>query len=621
MTIQELKSVFGKYGIKFKRNVPDDYFIENRDIKSGNIVQKFINGKNLSNIVNGFDVINDEICYIYSKADKIEIIADDIFPSCGGKMEIVVFAVYSIHVVDSSGNDTIYEDNKSGQINAIVSIDNNEFQYVKPNIVNQQGNFTDSDKVFNIFASYHYKGTKFTASKSVIQPVNTISSWMLESEPTTSIELILSTSVINNDGGMITALVKRYFSRIYCRIDSCGNKVAEKSETGHVEDIRNQCVISSPNKDCTIRDNRIYIPKQDITAPKRTIVVTAKYNEFEASSLIIQKIGGEITYTYNLSFEDGTKAKFIDLETSLEKSITVPLIAKKNICLNGKEVKSEFNNELLISSDSNWLTASLNGMVLSVFATKANKDKENDREGIITIVDNDNEIKLIVSQSSLDVVEEKIYCDFYGGKKYASEELDDANIYFKTYKVLRYEDGTLDSVEFKDDIPYDISFNASDGNYIRVIDVERIGDKYIIKFLNNTRDSANDIGVDIKLLFEDESIVSRSGYFVVKGTKHMNIPLKVIFSSKEIQEDLWTMKGGYLMVDSKTKIDLNPCWLSPEMEDTFDIAYEGSIDLPKGVHIFETFDVFLGKSSNEIKLKEKLNINEETKNILLTLTA
>ena len=67
MTIQEFKNVFGYLNPKFKKVVPSDYIITNEDIISGNLVQKYISSDSLTNIVNGFTVIDNEICYIYPK--------------------------------------------------------------------------------------------------------------------------------------------------------------------------------------------------------------------------------------------------------------------------------------------------------------------------------------------------------------------------------------------------------------------------------------------------------------------------------------------------------------------------------------------------------------------------
>ena len=746
MTIQEFKNVFGYLNPKFKKVVPSDYIITNEDIISGNLVQKYISSNSLTNIVNGFTVIDNEICYIYPKLNRIEILSDDIFPPCGGRIEILVYAIYDLHKVDSNGNDTIYKADNNSKVNAIVTIDNNAFEYIKPELIKEQPNNTDENIEVNVSATYYYKAVKYTCTKNIIQTINSISSWLLEGETTTGIKLTITPNEIGNDGGIATAKVEREFSRTYYLKDSCGNKVGGKNEPGHIEDITKKCIITSSNKKAfAVNGNIIKVAKQDVEASKRSSVITARFFGFESTATIEQAEGGKISHTYELSFDDGTQNKFVDLETSLKKNIVVPIISKEYKYIDGALDKVYNTKALNVVSESKWINAAVgeneDGVILSVYAIEANPDKENDREATITITNyNDSSvyIKLIISQSSLDVVNEKFFCNFYGGGSYTSEELDSADIYFKLFKSDEYEDGSINTYEYDELMPFIPSYASTNDDLLALAGINFINNKYVVDFLNLSKHSASDIDAKIKLLFNDKQIVCETGSITVKGniimdydyelcfdnhnkfenikwdntkeTKTINInslkhimkngvlvesehipfkvsfydengkerfddsfsikidgstlsifpykvskttsktyiitqintglsislkldylvndkktsiPLKVILYSKSIGYDLWTGEGGYLLVDGKDKIMLNPCWLSPNMVDNFDVAYNGNIDLSEGLHTFEAFNVLCldnkAETHKEIKFKEEIIVNKATKNILLTM--
>ena len=749
MTIREFKNVFGNLNIKFKKIVPDDYVITNDDVIKGSLFQKFVYCNGITSIIDGFTILNDEICYNYAKLERIEIECDDIFPPCGGEIELIVNAIYSIHSINTSGEDTILEDNKKSKISTLINLDNDAFEYIKPNIVKDTPNYSDENVELNILATYYYKGVKYTCSKHVIQTINTVSSWLLESETTTSINLNLSKNVVDKTGGNVIANVERVFSRTYYKIDSCGNKVGGKNEPGHIEDITNKCMFTSSDKvNFPIRKNIISVKEQSIDAPQRSAVITANFFGFESTATLTQKQGGKIYYKYDLSFDDGKFNKFIDLETSLTTEINVPLISKKHKYIDDKYVSTYNTTNLSVECDSEWASASIleaaDSILLVVKATEPNRDKDNDREALFTIRNKDDEslvIKLVISQSSLNVVDESFECNFYGNGVYSSDELDKANLFYKVFKVLKYENGDLEHNHYDKPLgDFKIESTSTDDRYLNVDSIKYNYDKnvYVVKLNNKTKQSIKDVDIRFKMKFD--VCTSSVGHVTTKGNtiidydyelcfdkhnkfenliwnkvkgektiklhslKHVlvngiekeienlpfkigaydengkeffdecfsvkingdelaifpykvnksvsrtyiikqlesgleiklkldytsndtkfKVPLKVVLYSKSLDKDLYTGDGGYLLIDDKDKIGLNPCWLSPTMMDNYDIAFDGIIELTEGEHKFETFKVIciegVKKTHKEIKLKEFIKVDKATKSIILKMVS
>lgn len=740
MTIQELKDTFGHLGVKFKKSLPSDYIITNEDIISGNIVQKFIDGKRLSNIVNGFTIIDNQIHYVYVKPEKIEIVSDDYFPSCGGKLDLYVQAIYKTHIIDQSGNEKVDNGISSCKVNGLVNIDNNEFEYGKFELINEKPNNTDENKNINVSATYYYNGKKYVCNKTIVQEPNKVSDWEIESETTTDLKIILSNTFIYKSGGTITARVERQFSRLYRKTDLCGKTVAEKNEPGHIEDVTDKCIFSNENKEMSfLNKSFIKVKQQGINAPKRTDTITVKFSDFTAFSTIEQEEGAKMTRSYKLSFENETFNNTIELDTSLKKELEIPIISKVIEYIDNNLYKEYNTKELIINTDADWMkvvaSENKNGICLLVSVIKPNYSKSENREGKITIsnpLDRNAVITLIIYQPSLNVVSESFACKFYGSGIYTTKELDGVNVYFKVFKTDIYEDGSKNTYEYNDYVPFMPSYASTNDKLLCVTGIDYAEGKYIVELLNLTKNSTSDISIKIYLvsLLSDKQIICEPGNIIVKGntlttydyefyfdefnkfknlkwdnnketkyidikslkhtlkngvieeTEYMpfnisinnetdndyfddsfsvktngnsisicpnnvykstsktytitqldsklslslkldytinelikNIPLKVILYSKSLSHNLWTGGDGYLLVDGKSKVALNPCWLSPDMMDNFDVAYNGSIDLTEGLHTFEAFNM------KDIKFKEEIVVNQATNSILLTINA
>ena len=745
MTVKELKECFSEFNLKTKKPYPDDYVVTTNDIENGTVFQKFVDGNSVTKIISGLQIIDDKICYVYPVINKIEILTEDNFPPCGGEQEIYVYAKYGIQYKTELGNYSTYKEGLECTVNAIIKLDNDKFTYGKPYLVNETPNSGDTYISVNITASYYFNGVKLIGEKEVKQLPNTVSNWLIDSDATDGIEIKLSENEVSNKGGIVIAKVNRIYSRVYCKKDSCGNKVDERKDSGLTEDITNRVLITSSNRKAFIvNKNVITVLKQDVGAEERQSTITARYIDKTSSCVLKQHKGGNVTYTYEISFDDGTMNKFVDLETSLPTEKAIGIISKKYKYIDGEYDSVSISNDIQIESDSDWLEGSVitknDSLYVVARATTINLDKVNDREGMLTIINTnipDTKIKLVVAQSSLNVVKEEYYCDFYESGEYTYSDLNNKAFYFKPIKILVFEDGEREAVPFTDNFKVKSSYTSDNNRLLNLKSVEKKNDIYAVNFNNDAQDSVNDIKMTIKLSFYDltgkKVFDSETGNIVVEGTdivdyryelcfenhattmaaswsnsttpkyiklnsyvhkmvngksstkepvkckivylnskgleefddtfsikavgdellvfplktnkdvkktyyisqiggcdkiklnleytvkkETFDMPLRVVVYSDNVEGEIWTEKDGYLLIDKKNRIDLNPCWLSPKMKDKVDIAYEGVVAMTEGSHMFETFNVILlgndGKTRKDCNVYILTHIDKNTKN-------
>lgn len=747
MTIKEIKDIFK---LKPKVELPDDYIVTENDIEKGNIFQKFIFNDSVTKIVSGLKVVEGEICYLYPDVERIEIETDDSFPACGGEQEIIVYAYYVVMSKTQNKQNYIFIPEDKCQINALISLDNNLFSYKKPNIVNNTPNYSNENREVNIKATYYFNGDKFESYYHVIQHINSNSSWLIEKEPTDFISLSFSENNIPSNGGIVTAKVERMFSRIYCKKDSCGNIVEEKQESNLIEDITDKCLLTSSNKKSfSVNKNIITIAKQLPDAEKREAIITARYIDKTDSKALYQEEGGKTTYTYELSFENGNKSEFFDLQTSIPVEKEIPIISKQYKYVDDKYINVSNTDKLKIESDSEWVkgfvTKNNDDIFVSVKTLSTNIDKENDREAIIRITnidDADLSITLIVSQPALIIYNEEYHCSFHANGEYTSKDIDSKDFYFESYKLLIYENGDKERVNIEEPLQTKYQYYSTDDNLLNIRTIDFINGKYYVRFNNSSSFSAKDLQIAIKLLFylNDKLLFeSDKANIIVKGTdiidydyelcfeghnkyktitwnndneepelvnvnslkhklingkysgseeipytigiydengkeyfddsfsikiiqnkifvfpakkdknitntytitqketgfkinltlsyqtniKQYSLPLKVLVYNNNNGIDVWTGENGYLLIDGKQKIKLNPCWLSPTMKDNVDTAFNGIIELPEGTHTFETFNVisfgYEDKTHKECNIKEEIIVDDSTEEITLNI--
>lgn len=512
MTIRELKECFSEFNLKTKITVPDDKVITNQDIEEGKIFQKFVLNENVQRIVDGLEIFDNKIYYSYAAIDSIEIETDEQFPPCGGEQEIAVYAYYSIRMHSTDGEDKEMTAGRS-RINALIKLDNDLFTYEKPNLVNKQANNTDVINYVNVNASYYYKGKKYEDTKQVEQTINAVSSWLIESEPTQSIRLSFSENNVSNKGGIVFAKVERTFSRIYYMKDSCGNKVGGKCEPNLTEDITKKAFISSSNKKSfSTNKNVITVSKQEIGAPKRCATITARYLDKSISEELCQNEGGNVNYKRELTFLDGNKISFFDLETSLKTEKKLYIISKKYKYIDEELVNTSNTTNIKIESDESWVNGikgeDEKGVFISIISTEDNLDKENDREATLVITNIEEpelSIKLIVSQPSLEIVNEEYNCKFFNNGEYTSEEFDKEDFYFIVYKSLIFENGEKYTYKFNESLNVKYNLKTNDKEYLDVTGVVNDDGNYYLKFKDLTSYSLKNIYLTGKSSFYNDN--------------------------------------------------------------------------------------------------------------------
>ena len=526
MTVKELKNCFSRFNLKTKISVPDDREITNEDIEQGKIFQKFILGETLSKTVEGLYIVDNGICYCYVSLDRIEIETDEAFPPCGGEQDLSVYAYYSIRTHHTNGYDNTYISGGKSKVNGVVKLDNSAFTYEKPNLVKEKPNNTEKDIKVNINVSYRFKGVKYEASKSVIQAPNSVSDWMVDEEPTQSIFVTLSQNEVPNKGGIVFAKVERVFTRIYCKKDSCGNKVAGKSEPGLTEDITKKSFLTTSNKKAfSVKENVITVAKQDVGAQERETKITARYLEFSDTVTLKQRKGGVTTYKQELSFADGSKNKFVEIPSSLPTEMKVSLISNEIKYIDGVYDSTKLTRNIKIESDSEWVYGIQGeddkGINVIVKTTKPNLDKDNDREAELVItntVDASQTIKLIVSQPALEVYKENYYCEFISDGTYTIEELNNTDLYFHPYKIITYEDGEKERVDIEEDLMFRFESKSSDNSLLKVSSIDKKDGNYYLQFHNLAEYSNADIDIEVKLKFygEDKKFIFESDTAKIK---------------------------------------------------------------------------------------------------------
>lgn len=749
MTIQEIKNVFSEYAnLKVKGNLPDDYNVTEDDIINGRIFQKYIESDNVTKIVGGLCIMDNEISYMFPSIKYLEIESDDLFPPCGGYINLNTIAHYDICYVTYTGKKSIFTSGETCYINAIIKTNNKEFTYSNHQLKKDTPNNTDDNIAVKVEAAYYYKGEKFSVSKIITQHINQYSSWLVESEPTNYITITLDKDTASHNGDLVGYKIERYFSRIFFMKDSCGNKVGGKSEPNHVEDITKKAILSSTDR-ANFRPERtgVFVSKQKLGSPSRSATITARYLGFEASAKLTQEKGGTVVYKDELSFENGAKNKFIDAETSLPIAINIPIISKRSKYIDGEYISTYDNTDLKVVSDSSWASGSvktIGGEVfLSVDILEANTDKENSRETEILIIDKDNEnvlIKLIVSQPILALLYDKYVANFYGFGEYSSSEIDNNTFFFKTYREIKYENGDFTLVPVDEKFKTKVISKSSDKRLLSVSHIDKVNDKYVVRFNNFSKNSKEDIKVEMYVVFtkEDENITfsSETGTITAKkndiityayelcfdehkkyenvvwvnekGTKQINlksvkykvvnsfikettetpcdiwcvdengneifddnfsikqengqiiiapykanknivrnysitqkeskysvtlrleyianntkrsIPFKVIIKSNNVKKDIWTNKDGYVIINDDIKINISPCWLSPNMAEKSDVVYNGKIILDNGKYSLKTSGLLLysSDSTKNISITKEFEVNDNTKEITIEL--
>ena len=749
MTINEILVAFRQFSPRLKTDgVDKNTQVSESDIVSGKYFQQFRdNEKNFSLIVRGFTWIDGKVAYAQPVADSVELKSDGEIPPCGGGSKLYIEAKYSLVGTFADLSSVVIRKASFEAHVGKINIDgDNSFAYDKSYLMCQSSNDTGRERKATVRTTYYLNGKPYECSLNVVQKPNVIGPWKTVSDETDNIRLVLDHERLGKEGGKSSVSVLRNFKRTIARHDLCGNPIESKTDEGLSEDITKKCLITISNKKSfSLLNGYVVADKQELEAKERACMVTARYKDFTCSATITQEEGSKVETEYVLLTWDGKKTAFVDLNTAAKgASCTVELQYREILKVEG-ECRVSIGKptaELKVSSDAPWLSASIKGnSVVEITALEANSDRENDREGEITVetCDGKNMVRIIVSQKAASAVsdEYKVTCEKY--EPFKSGEIGD--ISFSVTQITTYDDGSSDvSNDFiggdtKVIVAYDTTdpkliikgMIYRDGRYypsivddtkscISEVELSIIpyvvssddkvlaqGETIIVKTLPNeiisyqyelcfeghnkykevTFNDKNPIAIPVnsvmhtlsngviksttfmpyKVICVDEnrkpihddmfsnsygnvsvSIESRpkvdtpasSRYIIKQDESGMEIEYRLSYqpiSSKkvmltvigmrqhDIMCDIWTEKGGKIVIDGATEIPLNPCWMNPNMGEKVDTMFNGAVELKTGTHHVTSQGVYAlngaDKTRRELKLEQDITVDERTNSILL----
>jgi len=160
-------------------------------------------------------------------------------------------------------------------------------------------------------------------------------------------------------------------------------------------------------------------------------------------------------------------------------------------------------------------------------------------------------------------------------------------------------------------------FSIDEKNHTNNFILKGIGDEILV-YPNNSEKETKETYY-IRQKGSDKKLVLNLYYKPKKQVK--KLPLSVIVYSYNSKENIWTNKDGYLLIDKKRRINLSPCWISPQMDEKVDIAYDGIIEIEHGNHVFEVINMVSSKGKGSIEKNcisnKHIVVDETTKNIII----
>ena len=741
MTVNDLINTFN---IKSKINVSPDTIVTFNDIEKGKYFPSFRDNENLGLILTGLSIINNEVALVKTNINGIIFENDNVFPPCGGSKKLEISAIFSLYAVFIDGHEEVIAKDKKSSVNAIIRlIEGSDLFTVNGNtLINDTPNNSSESISVKIKATYYNDGVKYEAEQLINQSKNVLSSWLVLEEPTKCIRILPDKTTIDKNGDRIHIAVEREFTRVYGKKDACGVLVEQKEETGNIEDITNKCLLTINNDKSFILDkNYLTIRKQPIGGFPRKAILSARYLHFTDSCTILQEAGGVLTYEHELSFNDGKKIKFEELNTSMPTTVKIPIIASESKYGDGVLISKYNTNEVSVTSDSEWVYGTIgedsNGMNVMLSVVEKNADKNNGREATITLVSTDDKnlsISLVLFQPALKIKDDTFKFSINKQGIMTSEELDNTNVIVSPRRLILYEDGDFDELPLEDFVHPDYEYVSNNDAVLRINGWRKENDDYILNIVNGTKYSISDTELKLRGLIKNDNgeIIFSSNYFIisVKGTtivdyKHElcfedhiktkdiifkddepkilkinsirhkivngkevgveHVPyriipvntvdskcfsftllnnedvnmkpyiidenkksdyviiqsgsnkkisfsasympnsekpllLSIILHSNSIGKNLYTDDSAYALIDGSKRINLNPCWLYPNIKDGYDTAYNGALSVYEGEHEIEIFNLkiidYANMSYREIKYKKKF-MSDEKNNVAI----
>lgn len=520
------------YGIltikKEYSEISDDYCPSYSEITDGKYFPIYKDNELANKIIIGLEVekvyqdvsSNVEIQDIVLKYPKLSslLISNDMINicPCGGECEIKTIGFFKI-IKRSESIETCIEERKC-PVRPLLKVDNNSFR-INGNTVSIDKNTSEKRIEGLLTATYIYSGITHSNTLIIRQEPNTISDWVYNGEIIDSIKIDVSKSTLSSQGDTCTFSIKKYYTKRLVRKDSCGNILNNTVKSGYVDDITALCSITLSNNVSFKRDgNIISVNKQELNSGERQCIITAKYGNFVSSVKIVQERGGEITYGYTLSYEDGSLNNEYTLNNCFKQQIQIPIKSTKDMYIDDIYYSSiNYLNLRLINDDSitsDWVTFSISELqdgkiYLMCDITKPNLDRENFRDVSISyqnIDDPNSIITFTLHQPYCKKINTKYSIIASGFDTYDSTTIKDCKLTVCPLIQDVYEDGRIEVNDIIDTnlyFTYDYSStdkNILDGGFLKQISFDGT---HQLTILYDTNNSVNDVILSCNFYLRD----------------------------------------------------------------------------------------------------------------------
>lgn len=546
VTLGYLKQ-FTKGVLKLNKNIAntsDDIIVTYEDIINGVYYPYFKDSTNPKSIISGLylqerDMVKNTIdkeslSMIFPKIINIEITCDSFEMSpCGETKELTTFAYFNIMQRFHNGEQLIKK--LSCEINPIL-----RKQDKKDTLFTLDGhnctigeNITQESRKTIITASYAYKNEIKNASIELIQKKNDLSDWIFSHNTTDSLEISSDNTLISKNGGSCTIIVKRNFTKHYYKVDSCGNKVIESTQSNNLEDISKICHYTSTNNSVFIRSsNIISVDKQPIGGKKRHCIVNVEYDGCNASLTIEQEEGSSFKYTYSLLFADDSLYSVKTMNNSIASSFIIKLKSTKNMIVEDELYSSIPSYDLNFVKYDNWYNVDLLGIDDDGFISvkfiilNNNESKISDRETEVEIYnsnDVENRIKLLIRQPKNKCLK-TVYDLFLEGERYFTyDTIKRSKIALKPLIFEHYEDGSIVEINnLPNDYKVILKGKSSDDSVLKM------GNLIKVDFDGNheMKPKYFDVEVDYDVTLSLSAYINDNNGFRITDIKCFNILLK-----------------------------------------------------------------------------------------------
>lgn len=422
-------------------------------------------------------------------------------------------------------------------------------------------NQMDREKEIIITATYLYQGNKYSFDIILMQEANQISDWLLTSYDVVNLKAEPLTTILPSEGGKITVKITCDYEVVYCKMDSNGKVIEEKTVMEKDKDITNLPIVKvelSNNIDFHCALPYITCDKQAINAEARSCMVICSYYDLSYSFNLYQEKGDKEETIYEINCDLKETYEF----DSLGGNIIIPLQAKKIIKFNNIVSVEEEIDKFEVVNDSEWLEVHQGEGCLMLTCHKS--DKKKNREGQIRVFVYNKDVVINVLQKGMNIVQTYYELNLRYKDEYTANEFSNAIITLRPIKHLVYDNGREEEYAvINEEIKYDwlSSHDCVNGGALRLVSFD--GTYTIKPFLTNVNENC--------FLEGRVQIADCIEVFKIKinGQSTQKVNIRVT-AKGDVTEDYVSTYGLLVIGDDKgnvLKFQMQPIWLNQQMKN------------------------------------------------------